>query len=652
MSTKQPHSITGQLPSMSESESVRPVVQAIRPVSDDLNSRSARFQAELDSIIRRPVTAPECREALLDALVRHRSLVAGAWYIVEGANAKLDASRLQGPVFERDEIRKWLALLAARAIAEQRNLVVPSPTVRNMQAICIPLNLAQPASSDRPAQGKEPPPQGLTLTILITDGQAQNLESELLAAQCVIRSWVVWNALTGELAANTRMIGTSAVLELTGLVTTAEDLNAAAHTLTNTLQTHMKCRLVALGLVVPNRSIVTLTSLSGVTDTDTHSSQVQLLTAAMNEVVLRGSMTTYPSFGHSSNHLCLAHKRLSEVFGVEAVVSMPLRDEDDKIIGVLLCGGTARQLLNDSPIQFLTACSVPVGQALTVARRVDGGWIKRADRKFSAFLKTHEGVVILAVLTVLLATCFLPWTYYIRCRCRIEPVVRQFSLSPYDGSLEETFVEPGDIVKQGDLLARMNGRELNWELAGITAETERASKERDTNMAQLKAVDSLMSALEVEKLSAREQLLKHRQSELEIKSPVDGVVLAGSLDQRQNYPVKAGEKLYEIAPLNPLRIDVAIPAAELPHIREGMPVEVRVDGDLSVPLAGIIERIRPQSEIRDQLNVFIAEVQIQNPDNRLRPGMEGSARISSDRHTLGWNFGHRLWERIVTKLWL
>ena len=101
-----------------------------------------------------------------------------------------------------------------------------------------------------------------------------------------------------------------------------------------------------------------------------------------------------------------------------------------------------------------------------------------------------------------------------------------------------------------------------------------------------------------------------------------------------------------------MRIDLAIPSAELPHIREGMTVEVRVDGDLAVPLTGIIERIRPQSEIRDQLNVFIAEVQIENPDNRLRPGMEGSARISSDRHTLGWNFGHRLWERIVTKLWL
>lgn len=652
MSTKQPTIITGQLPSTTESDASRPATQTIRAVSDDLHSRSARFQAELDSIIRRPVAAAECRDALLDALVRHRSLVAGAWYIVDGANAKVDANRLQGPVFERDEIRKWLSLLAVRAIAEQRNLIVPSPTVRNLQAICIPMNLSQPVTADRQTDGKEPPLQGLTLTILVTDSQAQNLESELLSAQCIIRSWVVWNALAGELAANTRMVGTSAVLELTGLVTTAEDLNSAAHTLTNTLQEHMKCRLVALGLVVPKRSVVALTSLSGVADTDAKSSQVQLLTAAMNEVILRGSMTAYPSIGKTSNHLCLAHKRLSEVFGVEAVISMPLRDENEEIIGVLLCGGSARQLLNESPIQFLTACSIPLGQAMTAARRMDGGWFKRLDRKFATFLKTHEGVFILAVLTVLIATCFLPWTYYIRCRCRIEPVVRQFSLSPYDGSLEETFVEPGDIVKKGDLLARMNGRELNWELAGITAETERASKERDTNMAQLKAVDSLMSALEVEKLAAREQLLKHRRSELEIKSPMDGVVLAGSLDQRQNYPVKAGEKLYEIAPLNPLRIDLAIPSAELPHIREGMPVEVRVDGDAAVPLTGIIGRIRPQSEIRDHVNVFVAEVHIENPDYRLRPGMEGSVRISSDHHTLGWNFGHRLWERIVTKLWL
>ncbi len=652
MSTKQPTAITGQLPEVSESDSARPTVNTARTVSDELHSRASRLQAELDAITRRPVSASECREALLDALIRHRSLVAGAWHIVEGNSAKVDANRLYGPVFERDEIRKWLVLLATRAVAEKRNLVVPSPSIRNMQAICLPLNLTPSVPTDRQTNGKESPPQGITLTILVTDSQAQNIELELLSAQSVIRSWMLWTALAGESAANTRMVGTSAILELTGMVTAAEDLNSAAHTLTNTLQSHMQCRLVALGVSVPKSSVVSLSSLSGVSDTDTHSSQVQMLTAAMNEVVLRGGMTSYPSFCHASNHLCLAHKRLSEVFGVEAIVSVPLRDDNEQIVGVVLCGGTARQLLNETPIQFLLACSIPVGQAIEVARRVDGGWLRRTDRKISHLLRTYEGVVVLAVLTLLMGTCFMPWTYYIRCRCQIEPVVRQFSLSPYDGLLEETFVEPGDIVQQGDVLARMDGRELSWELAGITAETERAGKERDTNMAQLKAVDSLMSALEVEKLMAREQLLKHRRNELEIKSPVSGIVLAGSLDQRQNYPVKAGEKLYEIAPLNPLRIDLAIPSAELPHVREGMTVEVRIDGDASVPLSGIIERIRPQSEIRDQLNVFIAEIQIENPDNRLRPGMEGAARISGDSHTLGWNFGHRLWERIMTKLWL
>ena len=112
MSIKQSTSTTGPTPSPPRVEATATTVHPIRTVTDELYSRVSRFQAELDAIVRRPVTPTECREALLDTLVRHRSLVAGAWHIVEGAVARIDAHRLQGPVFERDEIRKWLGLVA------------------------------------------------------------------------------------------------------------------------------------------------------------------------------------------------------------------------------------------------------------------------------------------------------------------------------------------------------------------------------------------------------------------------------------------------------------------------------------------------------------------------------------------------------------
>ena len=47
-------------------------------------------------------------------------------------------------------------------------------------------------------------------------------------------------------------------------------------------------------------------------------------------------------------------------------------------------------------------------------------------------------------------------------------------------------------------------------------------------------------------------------------------------------------------------------------------------------------RIHPRAELRDDENVFVAEVQLANADGSLRPGMRGTARVESERRPLGW----------------
>ena len=38
-----------------------------------------------------------------------------------------------------------------------------------------------------------------------------------------------------------------------------------------------------------------------------------------------------------------------------------------------------------------------------------------------------------------------PVRYKVWCSCQVQPVVRRFVAAPYDGKLEKTFVEPGDV---------------------------------------------------------------------------------------------------------------------------------------------------------------------------------------------------------------
>jgi len=143
-------------------------------------------------------------------------------------------------------------------------------------------------------------------------------------------------------------------------------------------------------------------------------------------------------------------------------------------------------------------------------------------------IRQRRGQAILFAVALAAALLFVPVPHRVPCNCQLEPVTRRFVAAPFAGPLKETFVEPGDLVKQGQLLARMDGREIRWELSGVQADLYRAAKQRAGHVASTKlakpkwpAMKSIGSSFGTASQGPR--------SDLEIRSPVDGMVVSGDL---------------------------------------------------------------------------------------------------------------------------
>jgi multidrug efflux pump subunit AcrA (membrane-fusion protein) len=95
-------------------------------------------------------------------------------------------------------------------------------------------------------------------------------------------------------------------------------------------------------------------------------------------------------------------------------------------------------------------------------------------------------------------------------------------------------------------------------------------------------------------------------------------------------------------------VELLIPEDEIAHVRQDLDVAVRLDAFPRRELAGKVVRVHPRSETKGERNVFIAEVHLENVDRALRPGMNGQARISADRHPLAWNLFHKPWQYLVS----
>ena len=97
-------------------------------------------------------------------------------------------------------------------------------------------------------------------------------------------------------------------------------------------------------------------------------------------------------------------------------------------------------------------------------------------------------------------------------------------------------------------------------------------------------------------------------------------------------------------------VELSIPDEDISHVAQDQPVRYRLSALPWHTLAGTISLIHPRSELRNNENVFIAEVALKNDRQEIRPGMYGRAKIRADYHPLGWNLFHKSWESLVT--WL
>ena len=211
-------------------------------------------------------------------------------------------------------------------------------------------------------------------------------------------------------------------------------------------------------------------------------------------------------------------------------------------------------------------------------------------------------------------------------------------------------MEPGDVVRAGQVLAHMDAREIQWAIASQQAEYDRSKKQHDVQLAAQDTSAAQVAKLEMQRLSLQIKLLENRAANLEICSPIDGVILGGDPKKIEHARLTMGESLFEISPLDKMVVEVLVPDQDVARVEEGQTVHIRLDAFPNAPLKGTIRRVRPQAELRDHANVFVAEVDLDNHDHLLRPGMKGHGRIRTVVRPLVWNLFHRAWYRLVDHL--
>ncbi|MCZ6805851.1 MAG: efflux RND transporter periplasmic adaptor subunit [Deltaproteobacteria bacterium] len=119
---------------------------------------------------------------------------------------------------------------------------------------------------------------------------------------------------------------------------------------------------------------------------------------------------------------------------------------------------------------------------------------------------------------------------------------------------------------------------------------------------------------------------KQPPTHVQIRSPFSGTVLERLVDEGQY--VSAGTPLYRIADLSRVWVQIDAYETDLPHLRVGQEVVVKVEGLAGEPFIGRTAFIDPVLDERQR--TARVRVEVDNARGRLRPGMFAEAVIETD----------------------
>jgi HlyD family secretion protein len=233
----------------------------------------------------------------------------------------------------------------------------------------------------------------------------------------------------------------------------------------------------------------------------------------------------------------------------------------------------------------------------------------------------------------------------------VKPIDRIEIKSKASGQIEELPVEEGDLIQEGELIARLDQKDERAEVAQAQADRDIAKAELEQAQRMFDRrdqlfQDNLISEEERDQIDlslavARGILVqantlldraKERLSESIVRAPIDGVILQKYVEKDQIIAsgvsnVGGGTPIVDIADMSSVHIEAGIDEIDIGKVQIGQYATVVAEAYPQFPFNGEVVRISPEAIIEQNVTLFEIIIEVENSDRRLKSGMNTNIEI-------------------------
>jgi len=430
----------------------------------------------------------------------------------------------------------------------------------------------------------------------------------------------------------------------------------AAMAFCNEVASQWQCERASLGFL--EGKYVRLEAMSHTEDFSRKMKVVQDIESTMEECLDQDIEILSPA-SQEATYVSRAAAELARRHGPLSVLSLPLRHQGVPAAVLTLERNAERAFTPEEVETIRLTCELCTARLVNLHEhnRWIGARIASKGRQLAADLVgpkyTVAKVITVLVMAGLAFITFAKGQFRPEAPFTLEATQQQVIPAPFDGYIKSVEVEVGDRVEANkSTLGTLDTAELRLQLAAAKAEKAGYLKQVAAAMRDNETAQAQIAQANADQADAQIDLLNYQIERAHLVSPISGIVVKGDLKKEIGAPVKTGDVLFEVCPIESLRAELMVPEDLILFIKPGQKGTLATASYPGRPIKFVVDRINPMAEAVKQRNVFRVRVRLLETHPWMRPGMEGVARVSVGKRRYIWIWTRKVTNWLRMKLWL
>lgn len=416
------------------------------------------------------------------------------------------------------------------------------------------------------------------------------------------------------------------------------------------------CDRVSIGL--PGKTAVTVRAISNSFKLGERQDLVRLLGDAMDEASdQKLTIVTGPAVAERSAPVIESQLKHIKAAEVETLLTVPVFQQD-ALSGVMAFEWPKDSKFKPEYVTLAEAISHIVVPLVAFRARSERSVIHIAWSRIKAYAnvlldagQNRRRIGWSFAALALLMAFFVNGDFRVTTQARLEGTIQRSIVASIDGYILSQHARAGDRVKNGDVLARLDTKDLMLENLRWTAQKQQYLAEASKALAEHNRAASNVARTQVAQADAQIKLIAEQLRRTNLLAPFDGIVVSGDLSQSVGAAVRRGDLLFEVAPLDTYRVALFVDERDIGHIQAGQEGILVSPARPDDPVTIKVTRITPIADARDGQTVFRVEATAEQSLEWMQPGLEGIAKVTIGSRNLVWIWTHNFTDWLRLTLW-